>query len=104
MKDSDFIFKEGWADPQEENDTYLEGEYSPGDTVIVNGEEFEIIEFVKAKEVQDSLGFISVYSWYKANTPEGKPTNLFFFDSDIDSEEKNDKVAEEWFDNYAENI
>lgn len=104
MKDSDFIFKEGWADPQEENDISLEGEYSPGDTVIVNGEEFEITEFVKAKEVQDSLGFISVYSWYKANTPEGKPTNLFFFDSDIDSEEKNDKVAEEWFDNYAENV
>lgn len=104
MKDSDFIFKEGWADPQEENDTSLEGEYSPGDTVIVNGEEFEITEFVKAKEVQDSLGFISVYSWYKANTPEGKSTNLFFFDSDIDSEEKNDKVAEEWFDNYAENV
>lgn len=104
MKDSDFIFKEGWTDPQEENDTYLEGEYSPGDTVIVNGEEFEITKFVKAKGVQDSLGFISIYSWYKANTPEGKPTNLFFFDSDIDSEEENDKVAEEWFDNYAENV
>lgn len=104
MKDSDFIFKEGWADPQVGNDPSLEGEYSPGDTVIVNGEEFEITEFVKAKEVKDSLGFISVYSWYKANTPEGKPTNLFFFDSDIDSEEKNDKVAEEWFDNYAENV
>lgn len=99
MKDSDFIFED--TEIEEKKESELIGEFSVGDKVIVNGEDFEITEFVKAKEVGDNLGFPSIYSWYKAKNGDGELVNLFFFDSDIDSVEKNDKVSEEWFNQYG---
>lgn len=97
MEDSDFIIEDEFS-----NQEGPMGDFSPGDKVIVNGENFEITEFVKAKELNDQLGFPGIYSWYKAKNQNGNETNLFFFDSDIDSMEENDKVAEEWFNQYGE--
>lgn len=62
-------------------------------------------QFVKAKQITDSNGFTTDYTWYKDST--GK--NVFVFgDNDIytpdmgefDWEEENDEAAQEWFDNY----
>lgn len=100
MEDSDFIFDDDFKEELEENT--LEGDFTVGEKVLVNGEEFTITEFVEAKEVTDPLGFNAIYSWYKATNGEDEQTNLFFFDNDIDSEEKNDKVSQEWFDSYGE--
>ena len=75
----------------------VEPEYLPEDTVLVNTEEFTIKEFVKSKPVSDKMGFPANYFWYKAKNEAGDLVNIFMFDSDIDSIEDNDKVAERWF-------
>lgn len=83
---------------------YLEGDpsqkYQIDDLVYINDDPYTITEFVASKELGDSLGFPAVYSWYKANDKEGEGVNLFFYDDDIDSMEKNEKVAEKWWDEY----
>lgn len=98
MKDSDFIFEE---DVNGE-DQLEEGNLQPGDNVLVNSTKFEIIKHIKSKEIGDGLGFPAIYSWYKAKGPDGE-VNLFFYDDDIDSQEKNDSVAKKWFDTAYEN-
>lgn len=75
----------------------VEPEYLPEDTILVNNEEFIIKKFVKSKQVSDKLGFPANYFWYKATNEAGDLVNIFMFDSDIDSVEPNDLVAEKWF-------
>ena len=75
----------------------VEPEYLPEDTILVNNEEFVIKSFVKSKPVSDKLGFPANYFWYKAENESGEIVNIFMFDSDIDSVELNDQVAEKWF-------
>jgi hypothetical protein len=62
-------------------------------------------EFVSSKSVEDSDGFMTDYTWYKA--PDGR--NVFVFgDSDyyrpedgyFDHEEEDDTAAGEWFNSY----
>lgn len=64
-------------------------------------------EEIKSKQVHDSDGFLTDYTWYK-DTETGN--NVFVFgdkdfygpeDEYFDWEEENDQVAEEWFDNYG---
>lgn len=95
MEAKDFVFV-GDDDKKIENTKDFGKEFEEGDTVIVNGEEFTITKFINSKIIYDKLGFPSIYSWYKA-TKDDEQTNLFFFDSDIDSVEDNDKVAEKWW-------
>lgn len=63
-------------------------------------------EFIETKQVYDSNGFLTDYTWYK-DTDTG--SNVFVFgdrdiyspeDGEFDQEEENDEVAKEWFDNY----
>lgn len=95
MKEEDIIF----LDEEQEKP---KGEYNEGDIVIVNGEEFTIGELVDSRVIDDPLGFPANYFWYKAKKGD-EPTNLFFFDSDIDSVEKNDKIAKTWWDEAYKN-
>jgi hypothetical protein len=81
----------------------VEPEYLPEDTILVNNEEFVIKSFVKSKPVSDKLGFPANYFWYKAENESGEIVNIFIFDSDIDSVEPNDKVAERWFNTVYNN-
>lgn len=81
----------------------VEPEYLPEDTIIANNEEFIIKGFVKHKAVSDKLGFPANYFWYKAENEAGEPVNIFMFDSDLDSVETNDQVAEKWFNSVYNN-
>lgn len=90
MKEEDIVFTE-------EETEKPKGEFSEGDIVIVNGEEFTIGELVDSRIIEDKLGFPANYFWYKA-TKNNESTNLFFFDTDIDSVEPNDKIAQTWWD------
>ena len=94
MEDKDFIFMD------EEHRTDYPGEFSEGDKVIINNEDYLITSFVKYKDIKDKMGFPATYTWYKAEDQNGEPVNLFFFDGDIDCKEKNDKIAEKWFEDY----
>ena len=93
MDYKDFIFEDS-------QDTKPEGEFTQGEKVVINNEEFEIDELVDIKNLEDTLGFPATYSWYKAKDQNGENINLFFFDGDIDNSEKNDKVAKKWFEDY----
>lgn len=73
------------------------GPYKVGYEVELNGEIYKLTQELKVKTVKDNLGFPSTYSWYKAKGPDGEETNLFFFDGDFDSMEKNNKISEEWW-------
>ena len=89
MEEKDFIF--------EDEEIATEGPFEVGSIVIINGEDFNITEFVKSKNVQDYLGFPAIYSWYKGKNSQNEEVNLFFFDEDIDSIEKNNSVSEKWW-------
>ena len=86
-------------------DTGLQGEYSEGDVVLVNGLKFTLTEFIKTKKVVDPEGNSHTYSWYKAKEEDKeRETNLFFFDTDLDCQEDNNPTAEDWFETYGEGI
>ena len=66
-------------------------------------------EYVDSKEVKDSDGFMTEYTWYKRLLPSSEEQHIFIFgDSDIygpddsyaDAEFDSYEVAKEWFDNY----
>ena len=66
-------------------------------------------EYVDSKEVKDSDGFTTEYTWYKRLLPSSEEQHIFIFgDSDIygpddsyaDAEFDSYKLAKEWFDNY----
>lgn len=100
MEDSRFNLDDYVFEDEEEVEE-LSGDFSEGDKVIINGQSYQINESVKAKKV-GSEEAPAIYSWYKAKDEKGDLVNLFFYDSDIDSVEKNDKVAEDWFNQYGE--
>ena len=89
MEEKDFIFEgEGSQTP--------EGPFKVGSIVIVNGENFTLTKLVDSREVFDGLGFPAIYSWYEAKNGS-EDVNLFFFDEDIDSVEKNKAISEKWW-------
>ena len=66
-------------------------------------------EYVDSKEVKDSDGFMTEYTWYKRLLPSSEEQHIFIFgDSDIygpddsyaDAEFDSYDSAKEWFDNY----
>ena len=66
-------------------------------------------EYVDSKEVKDSDGFMTEYTWYKRLLPSSEERHIFIFgDSDIygpddsyaDAEFDSYALAKEWFDNY----
>ena len=66
-------------------------------------------EYVDSKEVKDSDGFMTEYTWYKRLLPSSEEQHIFIFgDSDIygpddsyaDAEFDSYDLAKEWFDNY----
>lgn len=66
-------------------------------------------EYVDSKEVKDSDGFMTEYTWYKRLLPSSEERHIFIFgDSDIygpddsyaDAEFDSYDLAKEWFDNY----
>ena len=66
-------------------------------------------EYVDSKEVEDSDGFMTEYTWYKRLLPSSEEQHIFIFgDSDIygpddsyaDAEFDSYDLAKEWFDNY----
>ena len=86
-------------------DTGLQGEYSEGDVVLVNGLKFTLTKFIKTKKVVGPEGDSHTYSWYKAKEKgKERETNLFFFDTDLDCQEDNNPTAEDWFETYGEGI
>lgn len=94
MEDKDFIFQ----------DEVLEkGPFEVGSIIIVNGENFTLTGLVEVRNIQDYLGFPSLYSWYEAKNDSNEIVNLFFFDEDIDSVEKNKAVAKKWWEESYRN-
>lgn len=106
MKESDFIIDDETIETVPGREVELKGEYSKGDRVFLNTEEYTIEEQVDAKEIKDDLGFPVIYSWYKATDQEGKGVDLFFFDGDIDNVDSsgNEKLCRKWFEDYGEGI
>ena len=95
MEDKDFIF----SDESKE----IIGPFVEGDEVYINDEKYTISKFIKAKSVDDYLGFPSIYSWYLGKNSSGDDINLFFFDEDIDSVENNSRIAEKWWEESFRN-
>ena len=94
MDNKDFIFS---------NDEFETGPFELDSIVIVNGEDFKLTKLLGSKEVKDYLGFPAIYSWYEAKDGSGEIVNLFFYDDDIDSVEKNKAVAEKWWEESYRN-
>ena len=65
-------------------------------------------EEVASKQVLDSDGFYTDYTWYKTNTPDGEKHIFIFGDKDIYEPDEGyadwisytEQSAKEWFDNY----
>lgn len=93
MKNSDFIFEDDVNKP-----------FELDSIIIINGEDYILTEFKDSRSVADQLGFPAVYSWYIGKLKDtDELVNLFFFDEDIDSIEKNNKVAEKWWEESYRN-
>lgn len=54
-------------------------------------------KFIKEKDIVDSDGFTSVYSWYMDNDDHSK----FFYDDVEDWEADSEEEAEEWFNSFT---
>ena len=91
----------------------LKSELGPLDDILDQFNESEITEavthdewsLVDTKEVRDSDGFITEYSWYMNSDQKSKfvfgDTDIYGSDSEADYETDDPEVAQEWFDNYT---
>lgn len=109
MKDTDFIYDDEYGQPgdlskKNKLDTKEDQEkdwFEKGEKVLINGDEYSIEKLEDSKDLGIE-GIETEYTWYRAKKKDGGPTNLFFYGTDFDCEEENDKAAKKWFDTYDE--